>query len=61
MYGSSMAYGADKEVLAGSVLVIAEVTFVVISAGAGLLVLAPVVLMMSPQAPSMAPLAEGAR
>lgn len=49
------------EVLVGSVLVIAGVAFVVVSAGAGLIVLAPVVLMTSPQAPSLAPLAEGAR
>lgn len=36
-----------KEVLVGSVITIAGVAFVVVSAGAGLLVLAPVVLMTS--------------
>jgi hypothetical protein len=49
-------------VLAGSIIVIAGVAFVVISAGAGLIVLAPVVLVTSwdPPHPSP-PLGEGAR
>ena len=36
-----------NEVLVGSIIVVAGATFMVISAGAGLLVLAPVVLMAS--------------
>jgi hypothetical protein len=43
-----------KEVLAGSMVVIAGVVFVVVSAGAGLVVLAPVVLVTSGP-PTLAP------
>ena len=48
-------------VLVGSIIVIAGITFVVVSAGAGVVVLAPVVLMVSAEAPSGTPVAEGAR
>ncbi len=49
------------EVLVGSVIVIAGVTFVVVSAGAGVVILAPVVLLASADAPLAAPVAEGLR
>ncbi|WP_198316629.1 hypothetical protein [Cystobacter fuscus] len=49
------------DVLAGSIIVIAGVTFVVVSAGAAAVVLAPVVLMISAEASSGTPGAEGAR
>ncbi len=48
-------------VLAGSIIAIAGVTFVVVSAGAGVVVLAPVVLMVSAEASSGTPGAEGVR
>jgi hypothetical protein len=48
-------------VLVGSVVVIAGVAFVVVSAGAGVIVLAPVVLMVSADVPSGTPVAEGSR
>jgi hypothetical protein len=41
-----------KAILAGSVVMIAGVVFVVVSAGAGLVVLAPIVLVASPAIPS---------
>jgi hypothetical protein len=47
-----------KAVLAGSLIVIAGVVFVVVSAGAGLVVLAPVVLVTSSIPPTASPLAE---
>jgi hypothetical protein len=50
-----------KEVLVGSVITIAGVAFVVISAGAGLLVLAPVVLMTSAKGQPGAEVAGGPR
>lgn len=49
------------DILAGSILVIAGVTFVVVSAGAGAVVLAPVVLMVSAEAASVTPGTEGSR
>jgi hypothetical protein len=48
-----------QEVLVGSVITIAGVAFVVVSAGAGLLVLAPVVLMTSSEAQPGASVARG--
>ncbi|MDY7231285.1 hypothetical protein [Hyalangium rubrum] len=47
--------------LVGSVIIIAGVTFVVVSAGAGLVVLAPVILMTSPELQHGVPVAEGPR
>lgn len=41
-----------KAILAGSVVMIAGVVFVVVSAGAGLVVLAPIALVASPAVPS---------
>jgi hypothetical protein len=49
-----------KEVLLGSVVVVAGVAFVVVSAGAGLVVLAPAVLLAEPEAPSVPWMAEAA-
>jgi len=48
-------------VLVGSIIVITGVAFVVVSAGAGVIVLAPVALMVSAEAPSGTPVAEGPR
>jgi hypothetical protein len=48
-------------ILVGSIIVIAGVTFVVVSAGAGVVVLAPVVLMTAAEAQSGDPVAEGPR
>lgn len=48
-------------VLIGSTVVIAGVAFVVVSAGAGVIVLAPVVLMASVEVPSEPTIAEGHR
>jgi hypothetical protein len=50
-----------KEILVGSVITIAGVAFVVISAGAGLLVLAPVVVMASSEIQPGGEVAEGLR
>jgi hypothetical protein len=47
--------------LVGSIIVIAGVTFVVVSAGAGAVVLAPMVLMVSAEGPSGIPVAEASR
>jgi hypothetical protein len=49
-----------KEVLLGSVVVVAGVAFVVVSAGVGLVVLAPAVLLAEPETPSMPWMAEAA-
>ncbi|HEX5746120.1 MAG TPA: hypothetical protein VFZ09_07745 [Archangium sp.] len=49
------------EVLVGSIIVVSGVTFVVVSAGAGVVVLAPVLLMTSTKVPSGIPVAEGPR
>ena len=48
-------------VLVGSIIVIAGTVFVVVSAGAGVIVLAPVVLTVSLEAPSGHPIAERPR
>jgi hypothetical protein len=48
-------------VLVGSVVVIAGVAFVVVSAGTGVVILAPVVLLASADAPLGTPVAEGRR
>ncbi|KFE71875.1 hypothetical protein DB31_0136 [Hyalangium minutum] len=50
-----------KEVLVGSVITVAGIAFVVISAGAGLLVLAPVVLMTSSESQPEDSVAGGAQ
>jgi hypothetical protein len=47
-----------RSVLAGTLVVIAGAVFVVVSAGAGLVVLAPVVLMTSTGSPAAAHLSE---
>jgi hypothetical protein len=47
-----------KEILVGTVVIIAGVAFIVVSAGAGALVLAPTLLMVSTDAPSPPALAE---
>ncbi|MFP2929485.1 hypothetical protein ACLESO_30660 [Pyxidicoccus sp. 3LG] len=47
-----------KAVLVGSVVIVAGVAFVVLSAGAGVVVLAPVVLLAAPAAPSTSWMAE---
>jgi hypothetical protein len=49
-----------KEVLVGSVVVVAGVAFVVVSAGVGLIVLAPAVLLAEPETPSVPWMAEAA-
>jgi hypothetical protein len=47
-----------KEILVGTVLIVAGVAFIVVSAGAGVVVLAPALLMVSTDAPSPPALAE---
>ncbi len=47
-----------KEILVGTVLIVAGVAFIVVSAGAGVVVLAPALLMVSTDAPSLPALAE---
>ncbi|QSQ28535.1 hypothetical protein JY651_45005 [Pyxidicoccus parkwayensis] len=49
-----------KTVLVGSVVVVAGVAFVVLSAGAGLVVLAPAVLLAEPATPFESWMAEAA-
>lgn len=50
-----------RAVLTGSLIVIAGVAFVVVSAGAGVVVLAPVILMASSEGSSDVSVSEAAR